>query len=516
MDKTGPATLPLAPVLEHLQGSRRSVTVSRPDILPCAPSGEEERSPPLLAIGVWTTIALGGLIGMTLAGTEVGALPGLGHGHWWFSVPAGPTGTVRLIFYVSVALAVLGWLGIGAEARQHRLSTRRAAAILTVWSVPLVAGPPLFSRDVYSYTGQGLIVHQGLNPYTFGPAVLGNRALAASIASIWRHTPAPYGPLFVSISRGIVALVGNSLVTNAIAFRAVEGVGMALLVVSLPRLAGRLGADPGMALWLGALSPLVFFGFISSGHNDCLMVGLLVAGVTVSMEGHRMVGLVLCALAASVKAPAALGIVFLAAEQMRGHGGRWITRTLAEYILIPVGTVSIVTLASGLGWEWLAPNNLRIPTEIRVLTSPAVSIGIAVSRVASAAGVHASQAGTVTVLQAVGGVFAVGGICWLLFQVRRNNVVRLLAVALLIVVLAGPTLWPGYLTWGVVLLSATQAQRSKVLAVAGGLAMLAVGPSGAPMLRNYAYWAVTLAVLGAAAWLLTGRRWSTVVLGRRA
>ena len=50
-------------------------------------------------------------------------------------------------------------------------------------------------------------------------------------------------------------------------------------MVFLPRLARHLGTDPGVALWLGALSPLALFSFVASGHNDALMVGLLVAGV---------------------------------------------------------------------------------------------------------------------------------------------------------------------------------------------------------------------------------------------
>ena len=80
-----------------------------------------------------------------------------------------------------------------------------------------------------------------------------------------------------------------------------------------------------MALWLGALSPLALFSFVSSGHNDALMVGLLVAGVTLAVEGRLLAGLVLCALAATVKLPAAAAVVFLAVDTCRlgdrGAGG---------------------------------------------------------------------------------------------------------------------------------------------------------------------------------------------------
>ena len=83
----------------------------------------------------------------------------------------------------------------------------------------------------------------------------------------------------------------------------------------------------------------------------------------------------------------------------------------------------------------------------------------------------------------------------------------------LLVVLAGPTLWPWYLTWGLVLLAATRSQRSKVLAIAAGFSMLLAGPIGTPMLHGFAYWPVALVTVAGCAWVLSNRRWSTVILG---
>ncbi len=96
---------------------------------------------------------------------------------------------------------------------------------------------------------------------------------------------------------------------------------------------------------------------------------------------------------------------------------------------------------------------------------------------------------------------------WLIANVRRLDIVRTIGIALLVIVLVGPTLWPWYFTWGLALLAATPAQKSKALAVAAGLAMLMVGPGGSPMLGGIDYIFVALACLAGGQWLLRGRRW---------
>ena len=151
------------------------------------------------------------------------------------------------------------WLGLGRLARAGQLTIGRAWMVLAVWGVPLLLGPPLFSRDLFSYVGQGLLAHHGLNPYTVAPSALGHGPLLSGIASVWRDTTSPYGPLFVGLSKGVAAVAGGSLAAQVVAFRALELIGVVLVMVSLPRLARHLGTDPGLALWLGALSPCLLY-----------------------------------------------------------------------------------------------------------------------------------------------------------------------------------------------------------------------------------------------------------------
>ncbi|MGD0314227.1 MAG: polyprenol phosphomannose-dependent alpha 1,6 mannosyltransferase MptB [Acidimicrobiales bacterium] len=468
------------------------------------------------SLPLWIALGWCGAMGMVLTGTRIGAVPDPHQVLWWFTVPSTRSPVDSVVFYCSLALLLAGWVGVGREARSGGLTVGRAWVVLAVWGLPFLLGPPLFSQDLYSYVGQGLVAHRGMNPYTEAPSVLGPGPILNSIASVWRHTTSPYGPLFVAPSKVIAALAGGSLVVQVLAFRAFELIGVVLVMVSLPRLARHLGTDPGMALWLGALSPLALFSFVASGHNDALMVGLLVAGVTVAVTGRMLPGLVLCALAATAKLPAAAAVVFLAVDRAGSEtrGRRW--RVLGEAVAVLAVVFVGVTVVCGDGWTWLGPTALHIPTELRVQSTPSVSLGVLFFHLLHPLGIPVTGSAVVTVTQDLVALATVVAIVWLLATVRRHEVVRSTALALILIVVGSPTVWPWYLMWGLVLLAATTAQRSNVLAVVAGLAMLVVGPSGHPLLGGSWYLVVSLGTLAGCGWLVRGRRWKEVVTGHAA
>jgi heme/copper-type cytochrome/quinol oxidase subunit 4 len=466
------------------------------------------------ALNLWTGVGTLGSIGIAVLGTSIGAIPGPGADLFWFHVTGGGYWPAHVFFYISVALLLAAWVGVGLEARRGLLSVGRAWVLLALWGLPLFLGPPVFSRDVYSYIAQGLLAHHGFNPYHVAPSALGHGPLLSSVASVWRNTASPYGPLFVMVSRATVTVAGSSLVSQILWFRGAELIGVAAIMVSLPRLSRRLGTDPGVALWLGALSPLALFSFIASGHNDALMVGLMVAGVTVAMEGRFSVGVALCAVAALIKVPAAVAIVFLAAVPLHaatGSAERW--RVVLKTVLVTCVVIVGGTLVAGYGFTWLGPTALHVPTELRILATPAVSLGVLFHAIIHGIGVPVSQRAVVTATQYVCGVLVVAGVIWLLWNVHRLDVVRAIGLALVLFVVGSPTLWPWYLTWGITLLAATTAQRSKMLAAVAGLAMLVVGAGGTPMLNGVDYVVTAPLLLAGCAWFVWDRHWHTVVFG---
>ena len=91
---------------------------------------------------------------------------------------------------------------------------------------------------------------RGMDPYELGPAqALGvDHTLTRTVPNIWRETPAPYEPLFLWIGKWIGTVTGDNIVAGVLVHRAVELIGLALIVWALPRLARRCGVAPVAAL----------------------------------------------------------------------------------------------------------------------------------------------------------------------------------------------------------------------------------------------------------------------------
>src|SRR6185312_9079931 len=151
---------------------------------------------------------------MAVGGLGAGALP-IPNPAFGLRVIGLPSRNVTLaiaVTYAGIVLMVLAWLWVAKVLRTH--GAVAPAPTIATWAVPLALAPPLFSRDVYSYLAQSAELARGIDPYVFGPAGgLGvEDPLVRSIPTIWRDTPAPYGPLFLVVGRGITALTGNDVV----------------------------------------------------------------------------------------------------------------------------------------------------------------------------------------------------------------------------------------------------------------------------------------------------------------
>jgi hypothetical protein len=461
-------------------------------------------SPSLGLLGLLGCLAS---IGTALAGSVVGAVPI--HGSWWFRV-----GLSAWQAYAAMALSLLvlllAWLGVGRHARAGQLGIGWCWGLLGLWGAPLLLAPPLFSRDLYSYAVQGLVAAAGHDPATTSPALLGHSTQWWSIASVWRTTPSPYGPLWTLLSRGAVGLAGHGLVADVLAMRALEVGGVCLLMVGLPVLARNRGADPSTALWLAVLSPLGLIGFLASGHNEAVALGLMVAGGALVVSGRLGLGLGIAAAGGALKLPALALPAFLGLEAIRT---RPLTRarTLAVVLCVPLGVLIALSLLAGHGFSWASTRTLKIPTELHILLTPSVSVAVLLAGLLHLLGVTVATTSVIAVVQPI---FEVAGIVLLGLLVaggRRIDPVRAAGVALLVLALSSPTFWPWYLTWGLVLLAATTAQRSSVLVAAAGLAMFLVTPGGSPILQGRAYLLSGPLVVAGIVVLATGGRWRQVV-----
>jgi hypothetical protein len=428
---------------------------------------------------------------------------------WWY-MPSAPSGreSSLVLVYCGMAALCCAWLGLGSALP----SQRRLLWIGAAWALPLALAPPLFSRDVYSYLAQGTILHLGHSPYHTAPrllAGLGQPHVLAAVSPFWRGTTAPYGPLFLGLVSLVVGATGSHLVAGVLLTRLVEGIGLVLLAASMPRLARALGTDPARAQWLAVASPLVLLQLVAPGHNDLLMVGLLAAGVAGALSGRPLLGIALCALAATIKVPALAGALFIAVAWGRVEltaADRW--RFAAAATLLVVAVLGLVTLATGVGLDWLSTSLFSTPAKVRLAITPATGIGYTLATLLHDAGIATSARGFEGAVGVVGfAATAVAGLV-MLWRVRPARLVTLLGAFLLIAAAGGPAAWPWYFIWGLALVAALRpAQRSTALAVAVAVAAFVVKPNGVlalPLQTAPAVMAV-YALLAAVAWR-SGRR----------
>ena len=263
---------------------------------PCAcRSGAPEAGPSTIRdpARIPRRLGLTGALLMGIGALGAGALPVPNplFGLRVISLPARNATAAIAITYAGMGMLVLAWLWIGRMLRARGAvapapDRTQLARTGLLWALPLALAPPMFSKDVYSYLAQSAITARGLDPYSLGPAAaLGvDDPLTRTIPTIWRDTPAPYGPLFLMLGRGITALTGSDVIQGVFAHRSSRSCGVALIIWALPRLARRCDLDAGLVLWLGAANPLVLFHLVSGIHNEGLMIGLMLAGVELALR----------------------------------------------------------------------------------------------------------------------------------------------------------------------------------------------------------------------------------------
>ncbi len=383
------------------------------------------------------------------------------------------------ISYSGIGLVVMSWFMIGrltAPGRPRRLSRTQLTHTLAMWAVPFLVTPPIFSRDVYSYLAVGAMMVHGDNPYQSGPYdTLGDsNPFAHQVDARWQHTSTPYGPAFLLIAKAVVLVSGNHVIIGVLLQRFVELIGIALIVWALPRLARRCGVDPVSALWLGALNPLLLFHLIAGGHNEALMIGLMLAGLEIGLSttssslarttrstGYDLwrlaAGTALITVAIGIKVTAAMALAFLAIALARRAGGRWpdLFRAAGLIAGASVVTFGLLTVLAGSGLGWI--HALSAPGSVQSYLSISTTLAVGAGQIGLLLGLGDHTSGTIAVMQplgtAVGAALAVF-VMWRCWQ-RHLEPIQGLGIALGAFVLLSPVIQPWYLLWAALPLAAS-------------------------------------------------------------
>jgi alpha-1,6-mannosyltransferase len=453
-----------------------------------------------------TAVARTRLFGAT--GTMLMAIGALGAGAR--PVVQDPTFGVRLLNLPSriqtvsltmtttgAVMMTLAWLMLGRfTLGRRRMSRGDLDRTLLLWMLPLLPAPPMYSKDVYSYLAQSQISLEGLDPYRVGPAAgLGlSHVFTLSVPTLWRQTPAPYGPLFLWIGRGISALTGENIVAAVLCHRVVVLIGVGLIVWATPRLARRCGVAEVSALWLGAANPLLIMHLVAGIHNEALMLGLMLTGVefalrgidarrllprpwrrpaTMPADGRRrswaikfgpdweplgmlLVGAILITLSSQVKLPSVLALGFVATALAHRRGGtlRALLLSGGAMAALSLAVMALVGWASGLGFGWIY--TLGTANVVRSWMSPPTLLALGTGQVGILLGLGDHTTAILGLTRSIGVLIIMVLVAWLLLAVFRGRLhpVGGLGVALCVTVLLFPVVQPWYLLWAIIPLAA--------------------------------------------------------------
>jgi hypothetical protein len=392
------------------------------------------------------------------------------------SILRAPDGGLIMALWIAglVALCTAWWLG-----RSLTVSRRWILVTAGLWILPLLAVPPLASRDMYAYACQGALYDAGFNPSVVGVAAQPCPWLE-SVSVVWRDTPTPYGPLWIMLA-GAAAAYGSQEVALAV-FRLYAVLGVALLAAVLPVLARRLGVSETRALWLVLCCPIVAVHVVGGGHNDALTMALAVAGLALIAAPARAYGALVAGgalIGAAIGVKTTIGVVLPFAALLAAGGlvldrpgwARFLRRGGAV-VAGAVAALVTLSLVSGLGFGWAFA--LSGAGESRSWTSLPTAAGIAINATARVLGMEIDVVPPIRTAALGLLLVALVAIWW---RFRRADPLAGAALACLAVIVLAPITQPWYLLWPLALFAVTVV-ATRWLEAAVVVSMFLILPNG--------------------------------------
>ena len=190
-------------------------------------------------------------------------------------------------------------------------------------------------------------------------------------------------------------------------------------------------------------------------------------------------------------------------------------RPIALASAVAAATLGVWTWLAGFGFGWVG--NLLSNGTVRSWAAPATAVGLALTNILHAVGLHGVSIGPVlSVTRLLGLLTAVAFTLWLLWHAEDRGWVRSLALSLILFVELGPVVQPWYLAWGLVLLAASYVGREHFWLLALSITGPFIGlPGGRQLLgdlihSNPLLTALAVAIVGGVLLMPMGRwtQWS--------
>ena len=317
-----------------------------------------------------------------------------------------------------------------------------AVGVLAVAIQLLPLGAPLLlSTDAWAYWQYGEIATADGNPYRDAPSEFPGNPAYDHAGFAWRDTISVYGPAFTLGSELVAKAAGSSPDAAAWAFKVIAALGM----LALTGLAAMLARDRVTAAALVGWNPLFAIHFAGGGHNDSVMLALVLGALALAATGRRAAAGAAWALAILVKW---IPLVFFAlrALEARAAGRR------VGHLGFAIAASVVAALAFWrYGVDWLrafgplarnadGQTSYALPHRLEQLGLP-----------------H----GATIALAALG---LVAGAAWLAREASRGRVHLGLAGCLLLA--TTPWLTPWYAVWALPLAAAEGDRKAQLVALA--------------------------------------------------
>ena len=355
-----------------------------------------------------------------------------------------------------------------------------AAMRLAAWGFPVVFSilwlpvAPVFSIDVFSYIAHGYVQAElGENPYlVHGGAVAASPLGPELVPFGWRpvHPGTPYGPLVTGLEAAIVWLSGDNVRLSMLLFKLVAVASSLAVAAVIWMILDRVrpqDRDVGTVAYLW--NPAVLVETAGEGHNDSVMTLLAVGTVLLVLQRRVVVGALTMTAAFLTKyVPALLVPVLLSYLWRRDEDKRSLLWR------VTVGAVAGAGVAVALSAPYWAGRQTFAGLEA---SGQAGHTGSTQTLMVEVLSVVISEQTALRVVSVAAAATVLAAAIAIAVWVRTpTDLLRGIAVLMVIYTLLAPAYWPWYVVLPVALLALSPYGTLLVLLVAMSLGSRLVAP----------------------------------------
>lgn len=322
---------------------------------------------PLLfkSLGLYSLFLIPTLLLIVYAGSSDSSISQAIGGTWqaefWHFPGLGEVASrVLLDILEAIAIALLGWLFYQGFQNIQQSSTDAPKKLVMLWTILasglLIFVTPFHSSDIFGYLNRGFqqsIFHT--NPYLTTIAEIPDWQNSHLLHAHWIDNPCPYGFFFAQLTHWLTQLA-NASFTNA--YLILKTLNLALIAgttLLIAHITRKLNfSKPWLAAYLFGANPLVLLHVMGNGHNDILMVFLLLLAVT-CLQSKRIQWLCLPILTLSIltKYASLLALPFILLYLFkRKNYQALLTGSLLSLLLL--GGLACSYVDPGQKWPWNA------------------------------------------------------------------------------------------------------------------------------------------------------------------